>query len=129
MLTRFYCFVCIFWYFEYCISCNSRWNCCWLSRCFFDCCVFSNNRNSKEIIEHNKKKHNKIVTLAKSKQNSIETLMSHALIKLDISHEEFKTVVHEKEKYEQIKENTRNTKSRDELSENNRDIRENNENA
>ena len=36
--------------------------------------------------------------LAKSKLNSIETL-----IELDISHEEFKTIVNEKEKYEQMK--------------------------
>ena len=63
--------------------------------------------------------------LAKSKLNSIETLMSQALI----DHEEFKTIVKEKEKYEQMKESIRNTKSRDELSENSRDIRENNENA
>ena len=41
--------------------------------------------------------------LAKSKLNSIETLMSQALIDLDVSHEEFKTMVNEKEKYEQIK--------------------------
>ena len=64
--------------------------------------------------------------LAKSKLNSIETLMSQALIDLDISHDaEFKTIVNEKEKYEQMKENIRNTKSKDELSENSRDIREN----
>ena len=56
--------------------------------------------------------------LAKSKLNTIETLMSQALIDLDISHEEFKTIVHEKEKYEQMKENISNTKSKDELSEN-----------
>ena len=55
--------------------------------------------------------------------------MSQALIDLDISHEEFKTIVNEKEKYEQMKESIRNTKSRDELSENSRDIRENNGNA
>ena len=65
-----------------------------------------------------KKKHNKIVMLAKSKLNSIETLMSQALIDLDISHKEFKTIVNEKEKYEQMKESIRNIKSRDELSEN-----------
>ena len=47
-----------------------------------------------------KKKHKKIVMLAKSKLNSIETLMSQALIDLDISHEEFKTIVSEKDKYE-----------------------------
>ena len=52
--------------------------------------------------------------LAKSKLNSIETLMSQALIDLDISHTEFKTIVNEKEKYDQIKEDIRNTKSRDE---------------
>ena len=34
--------------------------------------------------------------LAKSKLNSIETLMSQALIDLEISHKEFKTIVHEK---------------------------------
>ena len=55
--------------------------------------------------------------LAKSKLNSIETLMSQALIVLDLSHKEFKTIVNEKEKYEQMKESIRNIKSRDELSE------------
>ena len=48
--------------------------------------------------------------LAKSQLSSIETLMSQALIDLDISHEEFKTIFNEKEKYEQMKENIRNTK-------------------
>ena len=67
--------------------------------------------------------------LAKSKLNSIETLMSQALIDLDINHEEFKTIFNEKEKYEQMRESIRNAKSRDELSENVRDIRENNKNA
>ena len=67
--------------------------------------------------------------LAKSKLNSIETLMSQALIDLDISHEEFKTIVSAKEKYGQMKENIRNTKLRGELSENSRDIRENSGNT
>ena len=67
--------------------------------------------------------------LAKSKLNSTETLMSQALIELDISHEEFKTIVNEKRKYEQMKESIRNTKSRDELSGNSKDIRENSRNA
>ena len=67
--------------------------------------------------------------LAKSKLNSIETLICHTLIDWDISHEEFKTIVNEKEKYEQMKENIRNTKSRDKLSENSKDIRENRGNA
>ena len=67
--------------------------------------------------------------LAKSKLNSIETLMSQALIDLDISHEEFKIIVNEEENYEQMKESIRTMKSRDELGENSKNIRENNEKA
>ena len=42
-------------------------------------------------ITRNRKKKHKILMLAKSKLNSIETLISHALIDMDISHEEFVT--------------------------------------
>ena len=45
--------------------------------------------------------------LAKRKLNSIETLMSQALIDMNISHEEFVTILKEKDKYEKIKENVR----------------------
>ena len=45
--------------------------------------------------------------LAKSKLNSIETLISQAFIDLDMSHEEFITILKEKDKYERIKENLR----------------------
>ena len=58
--------------------------------------------------------------------------MSQALIDLDISHDKFKTIVNEKKKYEQMKENIRNTKSsdeKDELSENTRDNKKNSENV
>ena len=82
-----------------------------------------------KVTRKKKKKHNKILILAKSKLDSIETLMSQALLDLDINHEEFKTIVNEKEKYEQMKESIRNIKSRDELSENSRDIRKNSANA
>ena len=82
-----------------------------------------------KITRKKKLKHSETVMLAKSKLNCIETLMSQALVDLDISHEEFKTIVNEKEKYEQMKERISNTKSRDELSENSRDIRENSGNA
>ena len=47
--------------------------------------------------------------------------MSQALIELEISHEEFKTIVNEKGKYEKMKESIRNTKSRDKLSENSKE--------
>ena len=43
--------------------------------------------------------------LAKSKLNSIETLISQALIDMDISHEEFITILKEKNKYEKMKDN------------------------
>ena len=45
--------------------------------------------------------------LAKSKLNSIETLISQALIDLDISHEKCIRVLKEKDKYEKMKENFR----------------------
>ena len=45
--------------------------------------------------------------LAKSKFNSIKTLISQSLIDLDISHEEFITILKEKDKYERMKENLR----------------------
>ena len=65
-----------------------------------------------------KKKHSKIIMLAKSKLNSIETLMSPALIDLEISHEKFKTIVNEKEKYGQIKESIRYKRDKEDFSEN-----------
>ena len=66
--------------------------------------------------------------LAKSKLNSIETLISQALIDLEITHEEFKTIVNEKERYKQMKEIISNIKSNDEkdkLIENSKNITEN----
>ena len=46
--------------------------------------------------------------LAKSKLNSIVTLVSQALIDLEISHEEFITILKENDKFEKMKENARN---------------------
>ena len=46
--------------------------------------------------------------LAKSKLNSIESLESQALIDMEISHEEFTTILKEKDKYEKMKKNVRN---------------------
>ena len=45
--------------------------------------------------------------LAKSKLNSIETLISQALIDMEIIHEEFITIVKEKDKYEKMKDTLR----------------------
>ena len=56
------------------------------------------------ITRNKKKKHDKIIMFAKSKLNSIETLISQALVDMEISHEEFATLFKEKDKYEKLKE-------------------------
>ena len=45
---------------------------------------------------------------AESKLSSIESLVSQALIDLEINHEEFITILREKDKYVEMKENVRN---------------------
>ena len=74
----------------------------WSSKCKFYLNFFSNNWIIKELlnnIRQKKKKHDKILMLAKSKLNSIETLISQALIDLHMK---------EKDKYEMMKDNLRN---------------------
>ena len=44
------------------------------------------------IIKKNKKKHDKTLFLAKSKLNSVELLISKALIKSNINHDEFVSI-------------------------------------
>ena len=56
------------------------------------------------ITRNKKKKHDKIIMFAKSKLNSIETLISQALVDMEISHEEFVAIFKEKDKYEKMKE-------------------------
>ena len=46
--------------------------------------------------------------LPKSKLSGIETLISQALIDMEISHEEFVAIFKEKDKYEKMKESVRN---------------------
>ena len=53
------------------------------------------------------KKDDKILMLAKSKLNSIDTLISQALIDMDIGHEELFTILKEKDRYEMMKDNLR----------------------
>ena len=45
--------------------------------------------------------------LTKCKLNSIETLISQAIIDMDTSQEEFITILNEKDKYENMKDNLR----------------------
>ena len=54
-----------------------------------------------------KKKHNKIVMLARSKLNSIESKISKALMDNEISHEDFETIINEEKQYQEWRESIR----------------------
>ena len=58
-----------------------------------------------KVTKRGKKKHNKIIALAKNKLNTIDTLLSSALNDSKISHEEFSNIITEASIYENIKEN------------------------
>ena len=58
-----------------------------------------------------KKKHNKVVLLARSKLNSIESKISEALINNEISHEDFITIINEEKNYRELKESIRKMNS------------------
>ena len=57
------------------------------------------------VTKKRKKKHNKIIALAKNKLNTIDTLLSSALNDSEISQEEFSNIITEANIYENIKEN------------------------
>ena len=54
------------------------------------------------ITRKKKKKHNKIIALARSKLNIIENLISQVLIDFEITQEDFSKVIYDKNNYEQI---------------------------
>ena len=60
------------------------------------------------ITRKKKKKHNKIIALARSKLNTIETLISQALL-------EFSKIIYENNNYEQIRDNIRSVKTINDL--------------
>ena len=63
------------------------------------------NKSLLKVTKKRKKKHNKIIVLAKNKLNMIDTLLSSALKDSEISHEEFTNITNEANIYENIKEN------------------------
>ena len=71
------------------------------------------------ITRKKKKKHNKIITLARSILNIIENLISQALIDFEITHEEFSKIIYEKNNYEQIIGNVKSVKSINDLNKEN----------
>ena len=67
------------------------------------------------ITRKQKKKHNKIIALARSKLSIIENLISQALIDFEITHEELSKIIYEKNNYEQIIDNIKSVKSINDL--------------
>ena len=76
-------------------------------------------RRFLNITRKKKKKHNKIIALARSKLNIIENLISQALIDFEITHEEFSKIIYEKNNYEQIIDNVKSVKNVDDLNKEN----------
>ena len=73
-------------------------------------------RTCKKLLKatrNEKKKHDKIVMLARSKLNSIESKMSEALMNNQISHEDFMTIINEERNYRELKESIRIMKGED----------------
>ena len=66
------------------------------------------------ITRKRKQKYDKILMLTKSKLNSIATI-SQALIDMEIIHEEFITILKEKDKYEKVKENLKSENEKYEI--------------
>ena len=63
-------------------------------------------KKSLNITRNKKKKDDKILMLGKRKLKITETI-SQALIDMDLSHEEFVTILNEKDEYEKMKDNLR----------------------
>ena len=71
------------------------------------CAITTGIRKYKSVVKKNKKKHDKIVLLEKSKLNSIEVLISKSLIDLNISNislDEFALVNNALNEYDNMKE-------------------------
>ena len=65
----------------------------------------------QSIIKKKKKKHDKIVSLAKSKLSKIELLISKSLIDSNISHNEFVLINNVLKEYEEMKVEIKNLKT------------------
>ena len=70
-------------------------------------------KKSLEVTRNKKKKYNKIVMLARSKLNIIESKISEALMNNQISHEDFMTIINEERNYKELKESIRMMKGQE----------------
>ena len=75
------------------------------------CAITAGMINYKSIIKKKKNKLDKIVLLAKSKLNSIEVLISKALIDPNFSHDEFVSINNALKEYDEMKEEMKNLKT------------------
>ena len=75
------------------------------------CAITAGIKKYKLIITTQKKKHDEIVLLAKSKLNSIEVLIFKALIDSIISHDEFVLINNVLKEYDEMKEEIKNLKT------------------
>ena len=75
------------------------------------CAITAGIKKYNSIIEKKKKKHDKIVMLPKSNLNSIEVLVSKALIDSVISHDEFVLINNVQKEYNDMKEVIKNLKT------------------
>ena len=64
-------------------------------------------KKRSKTIRNKKKKHNKIVMLARHKLNNIESKVSEALKNNEVSHEDFMIIINEEKKYRELKESIR----------------------
>ena len=75
------------------------------------CAMTAGSKKYKSIIKQKKKKHDKIVLLAKSKLNNKEILISKALNDSVVSHDEFVLISNMLKEYNEMKEETKNLKT------------------
>ena len=68
------------------------------------CAIVVGIKKCKSIIKKKKKKHDKIVFLAKSKLNIVEVLISKVSIDSNISHDEFVLIINMLKEYDEMKE-------------------------
>ena len=71
---------------------------------------------SKKLLKttrNKKKKHNKIIMLARSKLHNIESKISEVLMNNQINHENFMTIINEERNYKELKESIRMMKDQE----------------
>ena len=75
------------------------------------CVITAGLEKYESIIKKKKKKHDKMVLLAKSKLNSIEVLISKTLISSVISHDEFVLINNVLKQYNEMKQDIKNLRT------------------